>query len=176
MRRVIVVGISGSGKTTLARALASRLGVPHIELDGLRHGRGWQPRPEFVADATAAAAQPGWVVDGDYADVRDLFWPQADTLVWLDLGRPLVMARVIRRSAARAALRRELWNGNREAFRAWLDPEHPIRWAWSQHGPRRRELEARVADPRFAGLRVVRLRRAGDAGRWLATVGSQPLG
>ncbi len=32
---------------------------------------------------------------------------------------------------ARALTRRELWNGNRESFRNWLDPEHPIRWAWA---------------------------------------------
>jgi adenylate kinase family enzyme len=176
MRRVIVAGISGSGKTTLAGRLAGRLGVAHVELDALRHGPGWRPRDEFERDAMAAAEQPGWVVDGDYAAVRDLFWERADTLVWLDLPRAVVMVRVIRRSAARAVLRRELWNGNRERLRDWLDPQHPIRWAWSQHGRRRRELEARVADPRFAGLRIVRLRRAGDAGRWLAAVARQPLG
>jgi hypothetical protein len=28
-----------------------------------------------------------------------------------------------------ATTRRELWNGNRETFRDWLDPDHPIRWA-----------------------------------------------
>ena len=176
MRRVIVVGISGSGKTTLARRLAARIGVPHVELDALRHGPGWQPRAEFERDARAAADRPGWVVDGDYADVRDLFWERADTLVWLDLPRSVVMARVIRRSAARAALRRELWNGNRESFRDWSDREHPIRWAWSQHGRRRRELAVRVAEPRFAGLRVIRIRRAADAAGWLLTVAPQPLG
>jgi ATP-dependent protease Clp ATPase subunit len=33
--RIVFVGTSCSAKTTLARTLASRLGVPHVELDGL---------------------------------------------------------------------------------------------------------------------------------------------
>jgi hypothetical protein len=57
------------------------------------------------------------------------------------------MARVIRRSFARAATRQRLWHGNTERFRDWIDPEHPIRWAWSQHAPRRRAIAARFAAP-----------------------------
>ena len=56
MRRVSVVGVSGSGKTTTARALARRLGVPHIELDAIYHQADWTPRTrdDFRAEVTAA--------------------------------------------------------------------------------------------------------------------------
>lgn len=177
MQRILVVGISGCGKTVLARRLAARLGLRHVELDALRHGPGWVPRPEFEADVGAAVAGSGWVVDSfGYEQVRDLLWSRADTVVWLDLSRPVVMWRVLRRSAARAATRRELWNANRERFRDWADREHPIRWAWSQHRPRRAEVAGRLADPRFGHLRAVHLRSPREVDRWLATVAGGPLG
>lgn len=41
MRRVSVVGNSGSGKTTFAGQLATRLGIPHVELDAIYWGPNW---------------------------------------------------------------------------------------------------------------------------------------
>ena len=45
--RILVAGTSGAGKTTVAAALSARLGIPHTDIDGLYHGPGWTPRPEF---------------------------------------------------------------------------------------------------------------------------------
>ena len=55
MERIVVVGTSGSGKTTLAQALSDKLGLAHIELDGIFHQPNWVPRPadEFQADLQA---------------------------------------------------------------------------------------------------------------------------
>jgi hypothetical protein len=115
----------------------------------------------------ALAAAERWVVDSDgYAAVRDTLWAHADLLVWLDLPRWQVMGRVLRRSLWRGLQRAELWNGNRESLRAWADPEHPVRWAWSQHAARRALIHERVTDPRWQHLTVVRLRTAREARRW----------
>src|SRR5262245_66425581 len=116
MRRVVVVGTSGAGKTTLARALAVRLGVPHVELDALDHQPGWTPAPteRFRAEVADRLQGDGWVVDGNYARVQDVVWPRADAVVWLDLGRPLVMWRIVGRTLRRVIRGEELWNGNRE--------------------------------------------------------------
>ncbi len=171
MRRVIVGGVSGAGKSTLARQVGTRLGLLYTEVDALFHGPGWQPRPSFVEDVDAATAGERWVVDSDgYVQVSDMVWSRADTLVWLDYPRAVVMGRVLRRSFARATFDRDLWNGNTEGFRDWADPEHPIRWAWAQHGQCRATTRGRLADPRWSGLQVVHLTSPGAARRWLAAL------
>jgi hypothetical protein len=84
----------------------------------------------------------------------------------------VIMARVIRRSLLRVLLRTELWpgTGNRERWGFLLRPSHPIRWAWDTWARRRAETEERLALTAHAHLRVLRLRRPGDADRvpdWL---------
>ena len=97
-RRILVTGCSGSGKTTLATALATRLGLPHHELDALFHGPGWVPRLMFVADVTALAATESWVVEWQYEQVRSLLLTRADLLVWLDLSGTRVFAQLLSRT------------------------------------------------------------------------------
>jgi adenylate kinase family enzyme len=155
----------------LARELAARLGLAYAEVDALFHGPGWLKRPSFEADVAAVAAAPGWVLDAaGYASVRDLLWARADTVVWLDYSRPVVMSRVLRRSFARATYDRELWNGNTETFRDWLSPEHPVRWAWSEFDRRRADTLARSADQAWAPLTVLRHRQPRDTRHWLRSV------
>jgi adenylate kinase family enzyme len=166
MNRVLISGISGSGKTTLAVAVSAVLGLPRFELDALHHGPGWVKRQDFETDVDTFSAGPRWVTEDQYhTALGDLLWQRADTVVWLDLPRRTVMQRVVRRSVGRAVTRRELWNGNRESIRNWLDPEHPIRWAWSQHERRRRDTAGRIV--RHPQLTVIRLHSGRDARRWL---------
>ena len=175
MQRVLVGGISGAGKSTLARALADRLGLPYLEMDALFFGPGWSQLPTFVDDVEAFTAGPRWVTDSiGYPAVRDLVWGRADTLVWLDLPRWQVMARVLRRSARRAVLREEIWNGNRETVLAWRRRDHPVRWAWTQYHPRRALVLERLADPRWRDVTVVHLRSAAEAERWLQGIAVHP--
>ena len=182
MFRVSVVGNSGSGKTTFGRALAERLGVVALELDGVFHQPGWTELPdaEFrrrVAELTAADG--GWVVDGNYSKVRDIVWGSADTVVWLDLPRRVVMRRVIGRTFRRAARRQELWNGNRERWANFvsINPENSIiAWAWSQHANYRTRYEEAMADPRWSHLRFERLRSAAEVNAFLTQSGDGPSG
>jgi adenylate kinase family enzyme len=163
---MVFVGTSGSGKTTLARQVARRLGLPHVELDAIRHQANWVEMPDDLFRQRVADIVAGdeWVIDGNYGIVRDLTFGRATQVVWLDLPRSTVMRQVIWRSFCRAALGQELWNGNREPFTAWLRADHPIRWAWSTHARRRAEFEAQF------GAHWYRLRSRREAQQWLATL------
>jgi adenylate kinase family enzyme len=173
LRRVAVVGISGSGKTSLAQCLARRLAVPHVEFDALYWGPDWQPMPReiFRAQVTAALAAPTWVTDGNYHSVRDLVWPRASALVWLDYPLPLVLWRLAGRTLRRIVNREELWNGNRERVRTSLFSRDSIFvWALTSHPRQRREYPAELARPEYAHLAVTRLRSPRETEQWLASL------
>ncbi|MBC7459811.1 MAG: AAA family ATPase [Thermoleophilia bacterium] len=167
MRRVVVAGTSGSGKTTLAAELGRRLGLPHTEIDGLFHGPNWEPRPTFFAAVGELAAQPTWVTEWQYAEARPILAAAADTMVWLDLSRRVVMWRVVRRTVLRRLHRTELWNGNREQplRTVFADCDHIVRWAWRTHH-RNREAVLDVVEL-YPELVVVRLSSARAVRSWL---------
>ena len=175
-RRVAVVGISGSGKTSLARRVASVLQCDHVELDGIHHQADWTPidRDEMRTIVSARMASDGWVIDGNYGSfVQDLVFALADTVVWLDLPRRVVMGRIVRRTFGRMAFRRELWNGNRERFRNLLqtDPrENIILWAWTQHRGNRARYERKMSDPVNPHLNWVRLRSTREVEAWFRSL------
>ncbi len=179
VQRVSVVGCSGSGKTTAARALAASLDVPLLELDSIFHLPGWRElrADDFRARTAQFVAADGWVVDGNYATVREpVVWPQADTVVWLDLPRRTVMRRLVWRSLRRVVTREALWNGNREGVRSLLarDPEQSIIvWAWTNHARYRAQYEAATTDPRWSHLTFVRITGGRDIERLLAAAGGR---
>jgi hypothetical protein len=170
-RRVVVVGTTGSGKTTFARDLARSLGVPCVELDALFWRPRWTKAPpqEFRASVDAATSGPGWVADGNYGPVRDLVWGRADTLVWLDYRLPLILWRLVRRTARRLARDEAMWAGNRETLERAVDPGVSIVfWSLRSHGKHRRRYPALLR--RHPGLRVVRLRSPRQTEAWRSTV------
>ena len=167
-RRVLLAGSSGAGKTTVAAAVAGALGLPHVELDALFHGPGWTPRPSFVADVERFAADHAWVTEWQYGPVRDLLASRADLVVWLDLPRARVMPQLVRRTLVRRLRGELLWNGNVEPpLRTFLtDPEHIVRWGWTQHAAARRRVQ--VLRAQRPELTVVRLRSRREVRRWTA--------
>ena len=174
LARVVVQGASGSGKTTLAGAIASALGVDHLELDGLYQQPNWTPLDleEFRARVQWFVAQPRWVVDGNYSHVRDILWPRATAIVLIDLPRRVVMTRVIKRTILRIVKRERLWNDNRETWRNALsrDPtKNIILWSWNSHA-RYHEEVPRDAREAVGSERVIVLTSARDVQAFLSDV------
>src|SRR3954454_16607600 len=172
--KIVVIGTTGAGKSTLARELATRLGVPHVELDALFWEADWVPAPlEVFRERTQQALdRDAWVVDGNYSKVRDLTWGRADTLVWLDYPFPVVFSRLTRRTLRRIVRDEELWNGNRESVRkALLSTDSILVWQLRTHWSKRRDYLGIPRQPEYAHLRVVRLRSPARAKAWLRRVG-----
>jgi adenylate kinase family enzyme len=176
--RVVAVGCSGSGKSTFARALAARLDAPWIELDNLYWGPGWVPRPdgEFVDSVDGATRGPRWVVDGNYRRARDIVWPRATALVWLNYGFATVFGRALRRTMARGVTRQVLWNGNRESlWRAFTSRDSVLWWVITSPKGRRDFGELRD-NGRYPDIAWHEMRRPAEAARFLRGVAARRSG
>lgn len=169
-RRVLVAGTSGAGKSTLARGISASLGVRYVELDSLFHGPHWIPRVEFLDDVRAFVRQPAWATEWQYQHARPMLLEHADTLVWLDHPRHLVIRRLVVRTARRRLRKEELWNGNSEPplRTVFTDPEHLLRWAWKSHGRMCGKITAILAGEHAQRLVVVRLRGQREVDQWRA--------
>jgi adenylate kinase family enzyme/GNAT superfamily N-acetyltransferase len=172
-QRIVVVGTSCCGKTAFARALAQSLRCPCIELDELYWGPQWTPKPdgEFRRLVEAAASAPQWIADGNYGRVRDVLWPRATTIVWLNYSFPRVLLRALRRTLRRFVTREELWHGNRESLRrSFLSRDSILLWVISTFHRRREELVGLRASRRYPHLSWVELRRPRDAEPYLRSL------
>jgi adenylate kinase family enzyme len=173
-KRVLVAGTSGAGKTTVACRIAEMLDVPHTEIDGLYHGPGWTKRADFRTDVEQLSQQPHWVTEWQYREVRDLLAARADTLIWLDLPRRVVMTRVVRRTFRRRIRQERLWNENIEPplWTFFVNRDHIVRWAWNTHGKYEALVATALQDN--PGLTVVRLRSQREIDQWLAELTDGP--
>jgi adenylate kinase family enzyme len=174
-RRIVVIGTTGSGKTALARQIASRLAIPHVEIDALHWGPAWTPASTDVLRQRLAEAVRGdaWVVDGNYSKVRDLVWPRAEVVAWLDYALPVILWRLAPRTLRRLITKEPLWHDNRESWRVtFLTKDSLFVWALQTYRRHRREYPQIVAQPEHAHLALVRLCSPGETERWLASLGS----
>lgn len=174
--RVVVLGTTGSGKTTLSRELSRILSVPVVELDAIRHGPNWTETPDDVFRQRVAASLTcdGWIVDGNYSLARDIIWPRATTLVWLDYSFPLVFWRLFGRTMTRGIMRTRLWNDNTEdLWRHFLTKDSLFLWAFQTHWKRRKSLSSVLASPDYNHIEVLRFKSAGETRKWLERIRSE---
>ena len=139
-QRIVIWGVTGSGKTTLARNLSEALALPRIELDAVFWNPGWVETPdeEFRAKLQTAvdSAPDGWVLDGSYSRVSDVYLSHADTLLWIHLPWRVTFWRLFWRTVSRAWTREPLYyeGGPQESWRlSFLDSKSILWWSIRHH-------------------------------------------
>lgn len=174
-RRLVVNGTTSSGKSTLAKKIAERFGLDFIELDAIHWQANWTPIPleEFRERVETATRSESWAVAGNYHVVRDLIWPRAEAVIWLDYSFPVVFWRLTIRTIRRALTQEELWNGNREKFwwhlKLWSE-ESLFHWLFKTYWRRKRETPQLLKLPEHSHLQLIHLKSPRQADEWLATV------
>ncbi len=170
----MVIGTSSAGKSTFARVLARGLRVSYIELDELHWAPNWKEKPDaeftrLVADATSASS---WVADGNYGVVRDVLWPRANVIVWLNYSFAVVFWRGLCRSIERSLSKQALWHGNRESLlRALFSKDSILLWILTTYKRRRLEFAHLKQSTRYAHARWIEFRKPSEAARWLSIFG-----
>lgn len=170
IQRIAVVGTTGSGKTMTAIELSRRLGISHVELDALYWGPDWteSKTEDFRTQVGEVIKSDSWIVDGNYSVVRDIIWPRAQIVVWLDYSLPIIMWQLTRRTFRRIILREELWNGCVERFwPQFFSRESIFLWALKTYRTRRKKYPELFAKPENAHLSIIRLRSPKMANKWI---------
>jgi len=174
-QRLIVIGTTGSGKSTLAEQLSKRLELDFIELDALYWLPNWDHIPDnaFRARVDGATRAPRWVVAGNYGKARDIFWPRAEAILWLDYPLWTVFWRLFRRTFLRWWTQELLWGTNYENlwshFKLWSD-ESLFHWLFKTYWRHKREYPRQFALPEHSHLAVIHFQTPEETDTWLSNL------
>lgn len=174
-QRVVVVGVTSSGKSTLAEKLAQRFNLNYIELDALHWEPNWQGAPLqiFRARVEKATQAEKWIVAGNYRTVRDLIWPKAEAVIWLDYPLLIILRQLTHRNFKRWWTQELLWGTNREPFwvhfKIWSN-ESLYHWLFKTYWRRRREYPLLFSQQGHQHLTVIHFRHPGETKEWLESL------
>jgi hypothetical protein len=131
------------------------------------------PLPVLRDRTRAAIAGDRWVTDGNKSAVRDLVWPRADTVIWLDYPLVVCLWRLARRALWRTSVIKAQaaeTDGKAGLLRQFLLAAKGVLTALRSHKGQRREYPEMFARQENQHLAVVRLRSPRATRRWLAHV------
>jgi adenylate kinase family enzyme len=147
-----------------------------VELDSLLFAADLTTVPLELLRERAAAAIAGdrWVIDGNKKALRDLIWPRADTVVWLDY--PFAVSvwrlgkRALRRTSRVTEQRADDGAPRSGRLLQLARAARGVLTALRSHRGQRRRYPRMFAEPQHRHLAVVRLRTPRATRRWLARV------
>lgn len=174
-KRIIVIGSTSSGKSTLAEKIAKRFDLKYIDLDSLHWEPNWKEAPlEVFRERVRNSIQaPAWVVAGNYHVVRDLIWPRAEAVVWLDYSLPRIFWQLTRRTFTRWWKQELLWGTNYENlwmhFKLWSE-ESLYYWLFKTYWRRKREYPILLAQPENQHLKLIHFKYPHETDEWLASL------
>jgi adenylate kinase family enzyme len=166
MKRVVVIGSGGSGKSTFSRKLGAATGLEVIHLDSVFWRPNWQstPKDEWESKVRELVKRDSWIMDGNFGGTRAIRFDACDTVIFLDLPRPVCMYRVIKRAIVfRGRSRPDMAEGCREK----IDLEF-LGWVWNF----RKRSRSRIVDDlrRLSGKSIHVLRSKREAESFLTKI------
>lgn len=176
-KRAIVIGVTSSGKSTLAQQLAKRFDLNYIELDALHWEPNWQEAPLniFRARVEKATQAERWIVAGNYSIARDLIWPKAEAVVWLDYPLSIILWQLTRRTFKRWWTQELLWGTNRERlwthFKLWSD-ESLYYWLFKTYWRRKGEYPKLLSQSEHQHLKLIRFKHPKETMAWIERLSS----
>lgn len=143
MKRIAVFGNTGAGKSTLARKLAdvTRLPLHVVDVIQYRQGVGKIPHEEYLAAHADLLRQDEWLIDG--FGCAPSSWERfaaADTLIYIDLPRPLHYWWVTKRCIKGFFATPEGWPENSPIWKSTLEGYRVVGLCHRHLTPRYRQL------------------------------------
>ncbi|WP_220387981.1 adenylate kinase [Shewanella woodyi] len=117
-----------------------------------------RPDPEFRALVDKVSAAESWVIDGNYSVARDILWPRATTIIWLNHSFELVLYRAVTRSIYRTSTKKPLFAGNVETFRhSFLSRDSIILWVLKTFHTKRARYANLLTSNELPGINIIEL-------------------
>jgi adenylate kinase family enzyme len=166
MKKVLVIGSGGAGKSTFARHLGKLLDIGVIHLDALYWHPGWieTPRAEWRKVLEELLRRDAWIIDGNYSNTLALRLEKCDTVIFLDIARPICLWRVLKRAILyRSRIRPDMAEGCRERLDLGF-----IRWVWSYNSRTRPQI-IEILRESAQNQKVIWLRSQAEIKRFLTS-------
>ena len=127
--RILIIGDSCSGKTTMGKRISAQTGIPHLDLDEIHWLDNWMEKePALFREelSTFVRENDQWVITGGYTGLsKDISWPAATLVVWLNYPLHKVLRRWFIRTCHRVLTKKKVCGNNVETFRhAFLSREN----------------------------------------------------